>query len=200
MEYCDRGTLRDLILAYKARKKAHLPDFIPESFIWHAFVGLADALGFLATGRSYVSLPLSLAPAPSSSSSSTSPSPPGPGNNPSWVPVVHRDIKPDNVFLRSRDTPGSAKPFYVLLSDFGLAQRESDARPGPQGLVGSPEYHAPELAFDPFPRDDAEAELQVSCGPPPPPLHPNSTPSSQRTIPSLLRRHLLAGPLSPPEM
>ncbi|RYP19474.1 hypothetical protein DL765_003314 [Monosporascus sp. GIB2] len=126
MEYCDRGTLRDLILTYKDRKKSHTPDFVPESFVWHAFaVKNNDAA---AAG--------------------------------SWVPVVHRDIKPDNVFLRSRDTPGSAKPFYVVLSDFGLAQRESDAQPGPQGLVGSVEYHAPELAFDPYP-DAARENLQA---------------------------------------
>ncbi|RYP90719.1 hypothetical protein DL770_003184 [Monosporascus sp. CRB-9-2] len=138
MEYCDRGSLRDLILTYKDRKKSHAPDFVPESFVWHAFVGLADALGYLATGRSCVSLSLQAAKNYNAAAVG------------SWMPVVHRDIKPDNVFLRSRDTPGSTKPFYVVLSDFELAQRESDARPGFQGLVGSVEYHAPELAFDPL--------------------------------------------------
>lgn len=161
MEYCDRGSLRDLILAYKTRKKAHQPDYIPESFIWHAFVGLADALGFLATGRSHVSL------SPSLASSSSSSSPPNGHASSSWMPIVHRDIKPDNIFLRSRDTQGSTKPLYVVLSDFGLAQyeqRDAAVVGAPQSLVGSPEYHAPELAFDPFPRDDAEAQLQVRSG------------------------------------
>ncbi|RYP34537.1 hypothetical protein DL767_004249 [Monosporascus sp. MG133] len=148
MEYCDRGSLRDLILTYKDRKKSHAPDFVPESFVWHVFVGIADALGYLATGRSCVSLSLEAAKNYNAA---------GVG---SWMSVVHRDIKPDNVFLRSRDTPGSAKPFYVVLSDFGLAQRESDARPGLQGLVGSVEYHAPELAFDPYP-DAARENLQA---------------------------------------
>ncbi|KAI8633909.1 kinase-like protein [Xylariaceae sp. FL1651] len=31
---------------------------IPESFIWHALVGLADALAYFQTGQSYVSIPL----------------------------------------------------------------------------------------------------------------------------------------------
>ncbi|RYP46654.1 hypothetical protein DL768_007167 [Monosporascus sp. mg162] len=148
MEYCDRGSLRDMILAYKYRKEPHAPDFVPGSFVWHAFVGLAGALGYLATGRSCV--PLSLEAVKNYNTAGVG----------SWVPVVHRDIKPDNVFLRSRDTPGSAKPFYVVLSDFGLAQRESEARPGRQGLVGSVEYHAPELAFDPYP-DAARENLQA---------------------------------------
>ncbi|KAK7754257.1 hypothetical protein SLS62_003835 [Diatrype stigma] len=154
--------MEDLILAYKARKKSHQPDWIPESFIWHAFVGLADALGFLATGRSHVSLSPSLASSSSAPNQQHAPSS-------SWSPIVHRDIKPDNIFLRSRNTPGSTKPLYVVLSDFGLAQYEQrDAAPvvvtAPPGLVGSPEYHAPELAFDPFPRDDVEAQLQVRSG------------------------------------
>lgn len=137
MEYCDRGSLEDLILTYKARKKAHLPDFVPESFVWHAFVGLADALGFLATGRSCVSLALSLDTSQSSSSNKQN-TIPASSSSP-WMPIIHRDIKPDNVFLRSRDTPGSKKPLYVLLCDFGLAQYESDAR----AQVGELSYRIP---------------------------------------------------------
>ena len=132
---------------------------MPESFIWHAFLGLADALGFLATGRSCVSMPLSLDNRNNSNNNNNGAGGVGTGGSgdSAWMPVFHRDIKPDNVFLRSRDTPGSKKPFYVLLSDFGLAQYEKDELPPGQGggavhgLVGSLEYHAPELAFDPYP-------------------------------------------------
>ncbi|KAI5927112.1 kinase-like domain-containing protein [Camillea tinctor] len=146
MEYCDRGSLDDLLEVYKKKKKAREPDLIPESFIWHAFVGLSDALGFLRTGQSHVSFPLQK-------------------NDPkTWVPIIHRDIKPDNVFLRSRDTPGSTKPFYVLLSDFGLATYErapTSSRPGLHSLCGTVEYHAPELAFDPWPPDARHMDLQA---------------------------------------
>ncbi|KAJ8121521.1 hypothetical protein O1611_g10083 [Lasiodiplodia mahajangana] len=112
MEYCDRGTLADLIQEYKTKKKAHSPDRIPESFIWHAFLGLADALAYLQTGQSYISMPLEK------------------NDRGDWKEVLHCDIKPSNIFLRSRDTPGSNKPFYTLLSDFGLMGFEGNTECG----------------------------------------------------------------------
>ncbi|KAK7975659.1 hypothetical protein PG989_014122 [Apiospora arundinis] len=139
MEYCDRGSLRDMIKLYQPEKKKADGLYIPESFIWHAFLGLADALYFLKTGQSFISVELQK-------------------NNPTnWKPIIHRDIKPDspftNIFLRSRDTPNSRKPPYVLLSDFGVAcfEDKSSAGSGPCPAIGTFEYHAPELCFDPYP-------------------------------------------------
>jgi serine/threonine protein kinase len=134
MEFCDRGSLQDILDVYKYKKKAWEPDMVPESFVWHAFLGIADGLYFLQTGQSYPSLPLD-------------------DNDPArWTPVLHRDLKPDNIMLRSRDTPGSRKPLYVLISDFGLACHDNAEPPRPQyPMCGTPEYHAPELCFDPEP-------------------------------------------------
>ncbi|CAJ2503135.1 Uu.00g105290.m01.CDS01 [Anthostomella pinea] len=137
MEYCDRGTLKDLIVKYKKKKKASKQDRIPESFLWHTLISLADALAYLKTGRSFAAPELDK-PDPTT-----------------WKPIVHRDIKPGNVFLRSRDSPTSQKPFYVLLSDFGLMDYESqDQGGGPEGACGTAEYHAPELTFDPYPSEE----------------------------------------------
>ncbi len=61
--------------------------------------------------------------------------------------IVHRDVKPDNIFLARR--PGG-QPLVKML-DFGIAKAHdrspSDARITRQGqLLGSPEYMSPEAA------------------------------------------------------
>ncbi len=72
--------------------------------------------------------------------------------------IVHRDVKPDNIFLARR--PGG-QPLVKML-DFGIAKaRDSsprDARITRQGqLLGSPEYMSPEAARG----DDVDARADI---------------------------------------
>ena len=46
IEFCDRGDLEGLQKAY-AR---HPESIVPEGFIWHAFLGLTEALAYLQGG------------------------------------------------------------------------------------------------------------------------------------------------------
>ncbi|KAK7992866.1 hypothetical protein PG988_001660 [Apiospora saccharicola] len=189
---------------YSKERQLNNDRYIPESFIWHAFLGMADVLYFLKTGQSFISVELQK-------------------NDPrNWKPIIHCDIKPDrkkdthlpppltpnpDIFLRSRDTPNSPKPPYVLLSDFGVACREDAAaaaagssrqrhhqhqhqhhRPPansaalPCAATGTLEYHAPELCFDPCP---TPAKRTPS----------SKRPRTRRAVP--LRAHRPAEPAAP---
>ncbi|HKP63330.1 MAG TPA: serine/threonine-protein kinase, partial [Polyangiales bacterium] len=74
--------------------------------------------------------------------------------------VIHRDLKPDNIFL----VEGGAHPRPKLL-DFGIAKLEHEPEPrltNPDGLLGSPAYMAPEQARGL--RDvDQRADVWAAC-------------------------------------
>ena len=60
------------------------------------------------------------------------------------VGIIHRDLKPENVLIA--DTVDSRMP-SVKLFDFGVVKfLPEDADDGPEGLVGTPRYMAPEQA------------------------------------------------------
>ena len=92
---------------------------VPELMIWQAFRQMSEALAFLHYG--YIA----------SSGRSRS----------QWRPVVHRDVKPENILIQSPINPrvGSKQPLFIL-ADFGLATTEI----GNEDPVGTPEFQPPE--------------------------------------------------------
>src|SRR5580693_709370 len=68
--------------------------------------------------------------------------------------VVHRDLKPDNIYLAQSDEPGQELPYVVKLVDFGIAKMveeeniEGGSRmggPTREGtVIGTPNFMAPE--------------------------------------------------------
>lgn len=55
--------------------------------------------------------------------------------------VVHRDVKPDNVFLAQLESEGSSDEVLPIVLDLGVAAPEGDL-----ALAGTPVYFAPEMA------------------------------------------------------
>jgi NIMA (never in mitosis gene a)-related kinase len=144
VEFCDRGSLEELIKAYIKRSDQRPKPNVPEAFAWHALVGLCDGLAYLQTGSSHFRKNFAA--------------------DPNWTPILHRDIKPDNVLLRSRSRVGSNAYFYCVLSDFGLACEDhppNDYRCDPWqksgSKLGTMPYLAPELLYDTFPRNERDS-------------------------------------------
>ncbi|RFU27266.1 hypothetical protein B7463_g9084, partial [Scytalidium lignicola] len=75
-----------------------------------------------------------------------------PLQDPNWQPILHRDLKPDNILLRSRATEGSQKPPYCVISDFGLAcyEKGNDKFQSSWTKLGTKPFWAPELCLDPI--------------------------------------------------
>ena len=74
---------------------------VPESFIWHCFLQLSEGLAYIHHGLDRRQL---CGPPPASE----------------WQPIIHGDIKPENIFLGPPTEDSHGYPSLVL-GDFGLA-------------------------------------------------------------------------------
>ena len=117
-EYCNRGSLQDRI-----DYKAETGGFFSESVVVLLLTNLVNAIAYCQYGTkdAYRRQP----------------------TQPGWVAILHRDIKPDNVFIQM-DEPGG-KPRYIL-GDFGLAQRYSRTPPR-SSHYGTPTWCPPENPY-----------------------------------------------------
>jgi serine/threonine protein kinase len=121
MEYCEGGSLQDLINEQKVNKT-----HVAEKYVWDILFQLASALVYCHMGLRIES----------DGQVSTEQQ-----NILDWKPVLHRDIKPDNVFLLNRSELAIDN---VKLGDFGLGYiLQNNA--APYTYAGTAQYLAPEV-------------------------------------------------------
>ncbi|KAL8755992.1 MAG: hypothetical protein Q9184_004640 [Pyrenodesmia sp. 2 TL-2023] len=131
LDYCDGGDMATFIEANHWKLK---DAYIPEAFVWHAFLQLSEALAFIHYGFDRN--------APFVSGKPELPD--------QWLPVIHRDIKPANILLqRARfnpDHPGLEAYPRLVLADFGLALQATEFNSPPSSYysVGTYVYQPPE--------------------------------------------------------
>lgn len=95
LEYCDRGNLRDLIIAYVEHNDDDEDEgeFFPEGFLWHVFEALASGLAYIHHGVMGEDLRI----------------PSVPKDRNEWPLILHRDLKPENIFLQTWSPSSSNK-------------------------------------------------------------------------------------------
>ncbi|KAF1846049.1 kinase-like protein [Cucurbitaria berberidis CBS 394.84] len=91
--FCDCGNLWYLIKRYKHDNRS-----FPESFVWHVFISLVNAIAHMHHGG---------------------------GGNTNWNWVIHRDLWPANVFLGKLDPDVYPR---VVLGDFGSSITRDETR------------------------------------------------------------------------
>ena len=116
-DFYEAGDLGQLISRYFEQWQD-----IPETFLWHAYTQMSEALAFLHFGHDRRQLF------------------PGPGE---WIAVIHGDIKDQNIFLgppdpSSHDLLAREYPSLVL-GDFGMADIQ------PSNRWSTPRWQPPEL-------------------------------------------------------
>ncbi|KAI9716951.1 MAG: hypothetical protein M1812_005100 [Candelaria pacifica] len=119
LEYCECGDLWDLIVRHMRHEV-----MIPESFIFHVFKQIAEALVFLHWGYDVTG---SVAPR----------------KRPNWRQVLHRDVKAENIFMTYRGDYNKKYP-NVVLGDFGWATLLEWDELMLRDNIGTACYRAPE--------------------------------------------------------
>ncbi|KAL8780181.1 MAG: hypothetical protein Q9213_006579 [Squamulea squamosa] len=138
LDYCSGGDLSSFVEAYHSHPVQYAPweysvNCVPESFIWHAFLQLTEALAFIHYGYNRT--------APSSHQIHPD----------RWLSVIHRDVKPCNIFLQRApshpDHPGPEPYPKIVLADFGLAKKAEtfDLPPTSDEWLGTYIWQPPEL-------------------------------------------------------
>jgi serine/threonine protein kinase len=144
MQHCELGSLDGIITQHKLRGKY----LLDEGFLWKVFWDVAIAFCHLWTGRSDYTI---------RNKASERRSVEGLDG---WNCIVHRDIKPGNLFLTWKDSYGGDKCHYpiVVVGDFGLCTSLEDIDAGRASATRTSGY-TPNFTTPEAPRFCARSDI-----------------------------------------
>jgi NIMA (never in mitosis gene a)-related kinase len=122
LEYCPQGDL--FTVRHGVVDKDSMA--FSEAFMWSIYSQLMGALAFLHEGID-------------------NQHPMGHGE---WKPVVHRDIKLENVLVKRLSYKNECPGIEVRLGDFGMAGYYDSKDPNPLGYTGTTQYWPPEVTWE----------------------------------------------------
>ncbi|ORY08052.1 kinase-like domain-containing protein [Clohesyomyces aquaticus] len=143
--YTDFAPSGDLRRLHDQYGKIHPKSRIPEPFIWYTFLQLSEAIYVLNTGSCKCNKKLA-------------DTRPETIVEDGWKPIIHKDMKDENVFLGSPEKPCRSYP-RPLLADFGLSMDRSNVeywlenegpdvfKKGGGMFAGTLGWHPPELVL-----------------------------------------------------
>ncbi|KAJ4299299.1 hypothetical protein N0V90_004543 [Kalmusia sp. IMI 367209] len=121
-DYCAAGDLWSVLKEY-SNKPGGGAMKVPEFFLWHVFRCIGEALYSMETGLEYRD------------------DAEDDDEEPGWVKLIHRDIKPHNIFLRAPADP--AQYPTPVLADFDITDKLTEKTTRPTD-TGTPGYISPE--------------------------------------------------------